>query len=548
MNSVEAQEFMDKITIAAQRFGTELAAGASVGEALELALEIPGLADTLHQMESAFGNIAIVLLEVAATIGESFGMDVAGLREDITRFATGQFVFDIQTAETADELESRMTSAINRGVSESDLADLTGQAIQERLEMGDIEGAQALVDAIAQIPDMSQVISQLSTETQQVVKNLGVEGAQTALQPGLDLGLVQGEEREVRERDLALLSDVPLFDPSELQSQVNDYVTTMHQELQTAVNEGDFDLAQSIGGQLGIQNIEQFISEQQSQQMIDTLFPKPTDWDVGGWTSGMYGRLANAIKDEDWETGASIAERLMDIDDPNTEALINDFATTLIIRFNNALGEGDTEEATNIMAILGLSPEENQLALDSMVQRLSDFSNEAGNELGDVESEVVDFGNTMETVMGQGSMRVDGLYAAITSEQGELGLDRLKKLSDYFDNVTSSIREALSAINDAEKEAGDFKGHRVGGVGHAGVSMVGEGGRELIFSDENYAVLNNQTTERLFTALSGMGGATSNHYGQNRIVNYSPTIVVQNDAQAAMVGGHSLDQLRGLAF
>jgi hypothetical protein len=549
INSVEAQEFMDKITNAAQTFGTELAAGANIGEALEVALEIPGLSDTIHEIESAFGNIAIVLLEVAASIGETFGMEVGGLRDDIARFAEGQFVFDIQTAESADELAARMQSAINRGVETSDLVELTGQAVQERLDMGDLEGAQQLVDAIAQIPDMSAVLDQLSAEAQQTVQSLGVKGAQGALQPGLDLGLVTGEAAETRRKDLALLSNVPLFDNTALQQQVNTYISTLNEQLQTAVASGDLEAAKTIGDQLGIQNIDQFIGEQQAQKTIDTLFPKPSQADLNQYVADSFIGLQNALVSGDYAEGATFAQQLMDTDNPTVQAAIDDFATTLIVGFNNALAVGDVETASNIMDILGLSPEANEPALSSMETRLSDFSASAAYDFDQVTESVNKMGDDTESSTDKAATGTDRLYGALTDEKGVLGITRLDSLAKRFDAVTDALKSALSQIDKAEDKVGEgaVEGAAVGGIRGQGVTMVGEAGREMIFSDERFAVLNNQTTERLYTALSGMAGITNNTSTQ-RTMNYSPTVIVQNDAQAALFGSQSLNQLRGEAF
>lgn len=547
MNSVEAQAFMDKITVAAQRFGTELAAGANIGEALEVALEIPGLADTLNKMESAFGNIAIVMLEVAASIGETFGMNVEGLREDISRFAEGQFVFDIQLAETADELQARMTSAINRGVDESKLGELTGQAVQERLDVGDIEGAQALVDAIGQIPDLSRVVTQLSADAQRAVQSLGPEQAKASLQMGA--GLLSGDAWEQRQRDLALLSEIPLFDPAELQAQVDGYVSQLNQDLQAAFSSGDFDAALALGEQLGIQNIGEVVRQQKTQSAIDAMYPAPVAADFDQFIADSFIGLQDALLKGDYAGASAFAEKLMDADNPTVQAAVNDFATTLIVQFNNALGSGDVETATDILTIMGLSPESNQLAIDSMTQRLADFSADGSYQVDQVTNSFETMGDTVDTATTKGADGIDSLYGSVLSDRGVLGMERLNTLAKRFDAVAEAIKDALDQLKSAEDKVGSgaIEGMQVGGVGHAGVTMVGEGGRELITADERFAVLNNQTTERLYTALSNMAGVSSTTNSQ-RTINYAPTIYVQNQAQAALFGGQSLDQLRGEAF
>jgi len=191
----------------------------------------------------------------------------------------------------------------------------------------------------------------------------------------------------------------------------------------------------------------------------------------------------------------------------------------------------------------------NSTAFASLQQQLADFSAVAVNDVDNVTSAVEGLGGQITSSSETGVQGISKIYGAITSETGVLSILRLDSLAKRFDAVASALKGALEQFAKAEEQVGSgpIEGMAVGGVGHAGMTMVGEGGREMVFADERFAVLNNQTTERLYTALSGMAGVTNNT-STSRMVNYNPTIIVQNDAQAALLGSHALDQLRGEAF
>ncbi len=81
-----------------------------------------------------------------------------------------------------------------------------------------------------------------------------------------------------------------------------------------------------------------------------------------------------------------------------------------------------------------------------------------------------------------------------------------------------------------------------------GTFMVGEGGREIITTDQNLSVLNNRTTEQIMAALNGYipGGSFSGGGGNSfSVVNNN---VVQSEAQADALGYNTAAQIRGMAM
>lgn len=554
--ALNLDDLVDNAKAAIQRLAAALREGKGLPEALEIALEMPGLADKISRFESVLANFIIDFLAGVASIGEALGQDMSGLRETVARFSVGQLEFDLQSV-PPEEMRQAIETAMARGVSGADINTAIGNAIGTALAEGDVGTAQAIADSLKASMDVSLVRPLIEASG-------GVEEAIAMVQSQLDLANIakmapgsasaaqaQIEMLENQLRSLQMIAgEDELLNPEIYDVQINNFVAGLNQQLQEAVAAGDFDLARTLGEQLGIQNIDQFISEQQSQQVIDTLFPKPDTWDVGGWVSGLTGKLANTLAEGDYTAAADIASRLMNTDDPNVQTLIDDFATTLMIQFNNALAAGDTEAASDILTVLGLSPENNQIALDSMTQRLSQFSSDATTYTDSVSS---DFGKMSEQITqstDEGGDGITSLYDSILSEKGVLGTTRLDSLAKRFDAVAEAITNALKQVDKAESQVGEgaIEGAAVGGLRGPGVTMVGEAGREMIFSDERFAVLNNQTTDRLYSALSNMMGGGSSTVNNTRTVNYSPTVIVQNDAQAALFGSQSLNQLRGEAF
>lgn len=132
-----------------QAAATTLAEGGSIGDALSVGFHIEGVDTALTNIERVFGNLLIGILEAVAFIQDPTGTNDndAGTRAEIARLSEGQFAFDIKVA-NADEIGGLVSGAIGRGVDESKLGELAGQSVQEFLASGEIEKAQALLNAL----------------------------------------------------------------------------------------------------------------------------------------------------------------------------------------------------------------------------------------------------------------------------------------------------------------------------------------------------------------------------------------------------------------
>lgn len=129
-----------------------IASGGTVGEAIEFGLNIPGFADGVDRFQSAIGNFAISVLEIVAGIQEFLGKDSSGTRQQISQMERGQLAFDLQVA-NPDEIAGELQTAIDRGLTTSDIATSTGKALEEMIAGGDFEKAQALIDGLNKLSE-----------------------------------------------------------------------------------------------------------------------------------------------------------------------------------------------------------------------------------------------------------------------------------------------------------------------------------------------------------------------------------------------------------
>lgn len=133
----------------------EISAGGTLGDALEVALNVPGLADTLNtfmaNFERVVGNIVIEFLSVIATVQEIAGKDSTGTRAEISRLGQTQLAFDLQIANEG-ELQGLIEQSLVRGVDPTAVSESLQTAVNEAIGEGEFERAlniqQALVDTI----------------------------------------------------------------------------------------------------------------------------------------------------------------------------------------------------------------------------------------------------------------------------------------------------------------------------------------------------------------------------------------------------------------
>lgn len=130
-----------------------LAKGGTVGEAVEVGLNMPGFNDAVNRFEASIGNFVISVLEIIAGIQDFLGKDSSGTRQQIKQAETQQLPFNLTVA-NPDEIAGEVNTAIARGLNSDDIAKATGVAVGELIDTGkseDIAKAQTLVDSIKEI-------------------------------------------------------------------------------------------------------------------------------------------------------------------------------------------------------------------------------------------------------------------------------------------------------------------------------------------------------------------------------------------------------------
>lgn len=135
--------------------------GQGIPEALEIVLEAPGLADTIHDFESGFVNAIISFLDgLAQIIALIPGANPAPLRGTVASLAAGQLPFDLINADSQQEVTEVVRRAWERGVTEADLEAAVGLATTDLISQGMLPAADALVTRISNsVADLGEVAS-----------------------------------------------------------------------------------------------------------------------------------------------------------------------------------------------------------------------------------------------------------------------------------------------------------------------------------------------------------------------------------------------------
>lgn len=128
-----------------------LANGGSIGDALEIGLNIPGLSDTLDtfigNVERVFGNIGIILLQAVAAVQSLQGVDNTGTLAQISTMGQKQLAFDLQLA-NPDEVATMIDQAVQRGVTPDGIGTAMRTALTETINNGSLDDALNLADAM----------------------------------------------------------------------------------------------------------------------------------------------------------------------------------------------------------------------------------------------------------------------------------------------------------------------------------------------------------------------------------------------------------------
>lgn len=584
--ALDAPALIQKAKDAAVKIADALQSGKSLGEALEIGLEIPGLADFITRFESAVGNLLIGLLEVVREIVRITGGDTSGLSASIADLGSKQLAFDVKlNVDDPDAIASSVNTAIARGVDPNTIVENVGGAVGELLDAGKLEQAQELVDTLGQVRDLGQLdTSGLSEHTRNLLAaGKSVEETVAILQNDLNnparnlAGLNEGLAT-----DVAVLQDIPLFDTTTLGTQVQAFVADLTAQAQAAIAAGDFDLAESLFSKAGFENAQQYVDQKRMEPVatgileglnqalnavgVETTVPladfAKQDYDA----LDFFPALQQSVLGEtpDFKTGNQILENMLAVD-PSFK-VPESFTAMLNQAMTEAINAGDTEGVTDIGELLGFGEEQmasvqtqattaltalNTTVTTSTDLMTSDFEsvNVATQELGPgftgiqtaADGSLPGAGETITTFANDAT-------AALTPFEGVV-----TRISGSLSDLAASANEAASGIGKVKAAAGggavdaptpETQGFASGGE-FEGFAEVGERGPELVTSDTRLSVLNNMTTDRIFTALRGALSGASMGGGKSTVVNINNNFQTTNTAQGMAAGLQVAKNVRG---
>jgi hypothetical protein len=164
---IGGQSLTDWIATAREQLSTlssEIASGTALPEALEIALEAPGLADQIRSFEASIGNFIIEMELIVAGVLDFMGQGEAakGIRESVADQAGNQLQYELQLADTEEELATIVQRAFNRGVEAADIIAIVDEASGVLAEGGQKISAQTLLTQFQEV--MGTIMTQPTAE------------------------------------------------------------------------------------------------------------------------------------------------------------------------------------------------------------------------------------------------------------------------------------------------------------------------------------------------------------------------------------------------
>ncbi len=572
--------------------------GGSLGEAIEIGLNMPGFADSVARFESGVGNFLISVLELIAGVQDFTGnaSGAESTRVEIARLAETQLSFDLKAVDTED-IPRVIRTALDRGVEESKIVDLATISADELISNGDVERARALADSLDRAGAIVKV-------------GVGFNVYETFFQQGLDETFEQFEARieEFRQSETAkngLLASgtsvefTPSVDSEKLKTLVDETVAQLEGLLRGAEASGNITDALFYAGKLGdTAAVEQLtaIAEQYRADFAEAL---------------NSGQVGEAIEISSYLPG-----------DEAVRTIAQEKAYLFREVFGRALGTGDVEKADYIAWLLDDAQLQAQAdALAARQQTVAEAASATDTAVAGAASSVVTNMATMVQAAADAdaaiytSIQGNTINASLTSmgDSAELNAARFTTtwtpviaLIDSVDNIAVAsfgnaefaldslgeafVRNAAKAViffrelinqslslppligpvlelvasqmgkiaTGSQTIAGALGGGSIPKFAEGGVlegfGIVGDRGPEAVFADERVAVLNNRTTNDLLGAAASMfagleGARASNVVNNNsqRSVNAPINIYVASEAEAMSAAQYVGDAMRGFA-
>lgn len=147
---VDVEALTAQLNEAVSRLGEELRGGATIGEAIEVALNIPGFNDAVNTFQSTVGNFAIEAGLIVASVLDFMGKSeqASAVRRSVVDASEGQLRFDTATAVDAEGVEQAIRLAVARGVSSDEVLLAARETFNEAIAGGEVGLAQDIANGI----------------------------------------------------------------------------------------------------------------------------------------------------------------------------------------------------------------------------------------------------------------------------------------------------------------------------------------------------------------------------------------------------------------
>lgn len=138
----EAQTKIETLT-------SELRSGTALPEALEIALEAPGLADKIREFEAGVGRFLIDFLHGVSMLVDALpGGNPEPLRNTVASMAQGQLGYELTYANSAADIQQAALDAMNRGVNAEGLQTTMDTVVTELTNAGQTLMADLIVQTL----------------------------------------------------------------------------------------------------------------------------------------------------------------------------------------------------------------------------------------------------------------------------------------------------------------------------------------------------------------------------------------------------------------
>jgi hypothetical protein len=496
-------EILDEAKIKLQEVIDLMRDGKSLPDAIEIAFQAQGFSESIDRFQSFIGNLFIEILNGFANVldGLGYGEAAANIRGFTAQASERQLGFDIQLAESEAEFAQTVETALNRGVSAAGVGAAITTAINEAIAAGNFAEAQRLIDATGTSQQNQRLVTYTnqSGNTSQIV--ITVDPEMTEEQINDEAWRAAFDSGNIDPLNLAVtVSPMIEIDTSGSEATLR---ADMEAEINRLIGQGDYNAALPIAIQIGDQALIDAVRSGANAVFTSQIIPSGPDQQIG---SPIYGAPFPL---------------------PAGQAAPWQFFTEQNATFTIAMTEQTEAVEAGSEAVGLLGDETARLATDG-VRDMGLF----GNAAEDVAARTEEAWNrARDAIEGARNRALGGGVIDPVVMQIQLGLNPTTTASPSPENPI--------VIPPANNQSG--------GLVTAGTqSYVSEDGkRELITAQTDLAVLNNRTTEALFSGIAAGLNMAGGRGGGDTFVN---VYITQNNnglPQAASGNSNLVRQIRG---